>query len=386
MQTLIKNRTPSVEADQPANNTEPGGQISPGLLSRVFRSGNLVATQSTASELVLSEHDRAIINTFETRGYVEDMPDLSEAALDETRTTHFRYHPSDQPARNEDNPSPATELTEWQGLEALLTFLDESTAYYHSLPEPTAEQKKLAEEATTMRTKLSFLGEKELEEATRGIALVWKNYLAEDTNRQICVPIGTIRTHEPEAQRKSNEYLFERIIDEFTDAELAQYGQRIVIDPEHIKSKPEDTRIILLDDWTISGIQLNSGVRKVSQALDPKYKQRIEINLLVATEEQIRREREWQGKGLPLKAYYRANERPDHVPAPFRTSCPLVTGIHSSVDIGFEETIFKIVADRNRHLDSQHLLTAPPLTNIERQYKDAPPRYTVSDKGTLQRL
>lgn len=233
---------------------------------------------------------------------------------------------------------------------------------------------KYADDARSIRDKLTFIGEKEYKKAAAGIAANWKAVLEADANLQICVIAGEIAKLKDKKtkdktiygnQIKSDEYLLEAILANFSEEDWEKYGGRVLVDRDDIAQAPkEHLRVVLLDDWTISGWQL----RKVYISLIgqyPEIRKQIEVQLITANKQRIEQGLavDWlyTGEKLPVKAYYSAHysktaARGAHI-----------TGSHSTSDFDFEVTIARMVK-RARSLSMEDVCM-PPGTNIVRPYR-----------------
>ena len=100
---------------------------------------------------------------------------------------------------------------------------------------------KYAVDAQFMRENLTFIGEKEYKEAVAGIAANWKALLEADAKLQICVIAGEIAKSKNsqgkmiyDNQIKSDEYLLDNILANFTEEDWEKYGGRILVDRDDI--------------------------------------------------------------------------------------------------------------------------------------------------------
>ena len=233
---------------------------------------------------------------------------------------------------------------------------------------------KYADDARSIRDKLTFIGEKEYKKAAAGIAANWKAVMEADADLQICVIAGEIAKLKDKKtddktiygnQIKSDEYLLEAILANFSEEDWEKYGGRVLVDRDDIAQAPkEHLRVVLLDDWTISGWQL----RKVYISLIgqyPEIRKQIEVQLITANKQRIEQGLavDWlyTGEKLPVKAYYSAHysktaARGAHI-----------TGSHSTSDFDFEVTIARMVK-RARSLSMEDVCM-PPGTNIVRPYR-----------------
>lgn len=65
--------------------------------------------------------------------------------------------------------------------------------------------------------------------------------------------------------------LLDTVIKHFSDKELTAWKGRLVTDPSELTVKPKDASIILLDDWSISGAQLEYWAQKLIDKY-PRYR------------------------------------------------------------------------------------------------------------------
>ena len=233
---------------------------------------------------------------------------------------------------------------------------------------------KYADDARSIRDKLTFIGEKEYKKAAAGIAANWKAVMEADANLQICVIAGEIAKLKDKKtddetiygnQIKSDEYLLEAILANFSEEDWEKYGGRVLVDRDDIAQAPkEHLRVVLLDDWTISGWQL----RKVYISLVgqyPEIRRQIEVQLITASRQRIEQglSVDWlyTGEKLPVKAYYSAHYSGMAVRGAH------ITGSHSTSDFDFEVTIARMVK-RAGDLGMEDACM-PPGTNIVRPYR-----------------
>lgn len=288
------------------------------------------------------------------------------------------------------------EMSEHDALKATYQFFEamayvEEKQYQDDINEYGEEEVTPREEFTTfgddMRKHLTFIGEKELQEASAGLADYWKALLESNPNQQLYIPIGEIikstfdEALDKASMVKSDKYVFDHIMAHFSEEERTKYANRLVTEQSAITvDDPESLRIILLDDWAISGSQLVTATDTLRMDL-PQFASRIEVNLIVATEDQIThglaRTRNDTLPGmatapLPVRAYFKS-----HHTDFLRNRKAYITGAHSSVDYGFSEEIeesLKSLWFRETHgalklPDS--LRSTPPLMNIVRPYRQS---------------
>ncbi|MEO5949040.1 MAG: hypothetical protein ABIP74_01430 [Candidatus Saccharimonas sp.] len=242
--------------------------------------------------------------------------------------------------------------------------LDEYDTWLQQISNGGGELRELAE---SLRTKLTFIGEKEYEEATRGIAEYWKTLLEVKPDMQLYILKGAISSP---GFVKSDEYMLDRILAHFSDVELQDYAKRIVVrDSDIIDDSPEHLRVVLLDDWTISGSQLRGAAHEFID-MHPDSQRCLEIQLIAASKERIALGLEEvtgkqvidgvgdEGISIPVKAYFMAHNAPEAYDA----RSAHITGTHSSVDFGFGTLLESL-------LKNAGLPNLPPLVNIVRPYR-----------------
>jgi len=145
-----------------------------------------------------------------------------------------------------------------------------------------------------IRNHLNYVGEPELMEAAHGIATYWKHRLDTHLDKALFVMLGEIGNMEradyaaPEGKIKSDEYFMELIMREFSDDELTQYADRLLIDEGELVNLPkENVDIIMLDDWTSSGIEI-AEQQQCFLRRHPDLRDHIEVQLAIANEERLK--------------------------------------------------------------------------------------------------
>jgi hypothetical protein len=165
-----------------------------------------------------------------------------------------------------------------------------------------------------IRNHLNYVGEPELMEAAHGIATYWKHRLDTHLDKALFVMLGEIGNMEradyaaPEGKIKSDEYFMELIMREFSDDELTQYADRLLIDEGELVNLPkENVDIIMLDDWTSSGIEI-AEQQQCFLRRHPDLRDHIEVQLAIANEERLKVGfRMNGGQYVPVRSYYSAN-------------------------------------------------------------------------------
>lgn len=256
-------------------------------------------------------------------------------------------------------------VTEHEGLLQLDEFLVRA-----------AESKYLDDEvrarAAEMRGALTFIGETEYAEAATGIATQWKRDLDAHPAMKIVAVTGEIEgashRYEDDARYyKSDDYLLDRILAHFSDEELLHYRGRLLTEESLGDiAQTGDTQVVLLDDWTISGMQLLAARERLVQQ-HAALANCIEVQLIVASEERLRDGLVVRGawgmpnSTLPVRAYYCAHNAKHTV-----TNGAYVTGSHSSVDFNFAYALSEMEKQMRAEDESVEM---PALARIARPYR-----------------
>lgn len=279
--------------------------------------------------------DEQIIEAFETGHCVRVPETLRNMANDRTRSNEVtclfsKYQDSEGYDNSRRNSNKKT-ITEQRGLRQLLNYLENES-----------HRKGRSEVYVDTADNLTFIGEKEYAEASRGIALYWKSYL--DKNPESQLYVETPVTGSNRRRIKSDVYMLDRILAHFTDEEMKQYKGRLVVsDTSLLQKDSAKLKVVLIDDWTISGTQIRSGYREFA-GKNPELAECLEIQLIVASSDRIAR-------GLENLSYTMDNARVGDENVPIVTRAYFVahradetyssangariSGSHSSVDFGF---------------------------------------------------
>ena len=214
--------------------------------------------------------------------------------------------------------------------------------------------------------KLTFIGEKEYQLAAETIAELLKSRLRNNPDLLVYTVVGEIDSQ----MIKSDSWLLENILSKFSDAELKEFGDRIITQGSEIPdgTLPQNLQVILLDDWSISGMQIRQAIGGIAEKLSPEYLSCIEIQLIAASKKHIKEgarvfDRSGTQYPIPVRAVYRAHE------ASLATYGARITGYHSSVDFDFENTVDDIALGLIEGYRGERQITMPPLTNIVRPYR-----------------
>lgn len=311
----------------------------------------------------------------ETKRFVREAPLFTDQVADTSRTNELQHVGIARPLGQDGvewHTGKITTMTEHVALKGLREFLTDFSQSRHKDRSYAGGRPMLRDVARSMLDKLTFIGKPEYDEAAEGFAELWKQFLDADSKHQICVLTKISKGD----YIKSDRFLFEEILKHFSPEEIEKYEHRITTELEDITAKPDDTRVILLDDWTISGSQIKQAYNLIENSpLTNAFKDSIEVNLLVSSRERIKKgfhhDRDtvnpFDDVKVPLRAYFVAHEAP--ATSEYGSH---ITGFHSSVDFDFENTIGEMVRVLNGGSnwgDEKHVM--PPLTNVPRAYRNA---------------
>lgn len=279
---------------------------------------------------------------------------------DKSRTNAIEYATSSMSLGTDTHTAsiPKRQITEHEGLTELADWLRGKAA-----------ESMTRADGVSLYENLTYIGEKEYQEAVSGLAAYWKLMMDKNPALQLYIVGDDIEVRDYEYY-KSTDYLLDRILACFTDDELEHYKGRLLLrESDIVNDDPQSLRAILIDDWTISGSQLREKAISFISS-HPGSFACLEVNLLAASKERI-------ALGLEdINAYPSNDTVPlEHISVPVRSyymahDAPLVqhdsargvhiTGSHSSVDFGFELQLEQM-RDYGSHL--------PPPANIVRPYR-----------------
>lgn len=324
--------------------------------------GNIII-DPTANEV--SVEAESIVARLETDHVVKQAPKLSEQMLQTDRDNLLTYLPGQKhsygtTASKQEYQYQREEITEAKALQNLYSFLNDV-----SQDENLSQQKR--DTAASMIENLSFIGKKEYLEATKGIATYWKELLEANPDLQIYAVAGEIaKSYIEDGVTKSDEYILDNILAQFSDEELQKYAGRLVLRERSVTAeKSENLRVVLLDDWTISGAQLSNARRRFLNN-NPDFEKSVEVQLLVAGEQRIK-----NGLSVPKTDYTRDTSMPvrAYYLAPADSTSEYgarISGFHSAVDFDFEDTLEFMV---NAKADNNDTASMPAPANIVRPYR-----------------
>ena len=257
---------------------------------------------------------------------VKTLPTLEEMARQQERTNEVAYVVGRAAlGAKAMNDYPARTTTEGELIKSFLS----DTQYFSGG----------SSKARTLPDEISFIGGKELKEAAGGIADYWKERLGRNPDEQLYVVTGELARIDADynfavGAVKSDEYLMEEIIQNFSEEELAELSGRLLTSRDQI---PNNCTVIFLDDWTVSGTEMYEQYAKfVTDNLSRNLASKIEIQLAVASQRRICTGFDIGGTQLSLvtRAYFAAHD----------ANClneVYTTGAHSS-DLSIARTMERI--------------------------------------------
>lgn len=307
----------------------------------------MISAQTNKANFYTTEH-------IKEDGFVAKPPLLSEIGDDDTRNMPFLWC-----VRGGGQPEYAT-MTEADGVSQLTNFLSEFVRGFdekiaglrkgqelrigHVAP---SKVRSLREQAESMLESLTFIGWPEYQEAVQGIGAYWRSLLEDNPDLQICVPsaVAELSRYKKWGTRKSDESLFEDVLLSFTDEELEQLGDRVVRRLDDISHNAANVKVVLLDDWVISGDQMRDTykhiIKKHPKGARVAQVDNVEAHLIVAQRQRIRQglllDPYKPSKGsIPIKAYYEAHKAQAKTD---RGSGSHISGQHSAVNYDFYEPL-----------------------------------------------
>ncbi len=287
---------------------------------------------------------------------VRAAPVFADQVQDDSRTNAIEYIAGTNSAYDTTaHEFEGTTVTEHESLQGLQTFLQNTIAASNIDPHTIGL-------AISMLENLTYIGEKEYDEATKALASTWAEQLKNNPAAQICV----IAERGDDTFVKSGAFLRENVLKNISDDDLESLSGRLLFDPADLTAEVDNAEIVLLDDWIISGTQLGAMAMTTAIA-NPKYVDRIRIQVVAATDEiahqgipalETEYSKPFKGKPIPVAAYYAAHAV-DRRYAP--RSGAHITGSHCSVDYDFNHPL--------TYMSDEMGVPMPPTTNIIRPYR-----------------
>lgn len=376
------------DEESPFNPSRINGDIAKAALhSQIRANASYVEARSYQSYAISREKkidSVDIARAMNLEHTVKEAPRFKDQVNDATRTNTIT-------AKKIRNEADDIELTEHEALVDLDSYLlDVIDARF--APDDNGESADFDEVAKDMRESLTFIGEKELTEACAGLAEYWKSILSQDNDTQLFIATGYVRRHHKK-QYKSDDYITDRILAHFSDEELSQWASRLVVRYDDINVTPDKLRTILVDDWAISGGQMEAVTLSLAK-LDPSILPTLEHHAIAASDERIATGLRINSIGtdadpirdaIPVYVYYRAN------PSTIQTERGIITGAHSSVDFGFYDEMALISGAAQEDLERndisqderdrfQRLARPPLLADVRQLYRLKGVQYNQKDR------
>jgi|GEM_PF-6560243 len=363
----------------PERDPHTRAKIGQGTLELVYhRLGNII---TNPLEDDVDAEDREIAWRLEIDHVVKNAPYLKDQVGDVTRINSVDFVEGMQQglgtlAHTKQEEESIAHVSEYEALNNLWEFLAEAQ-------DDTALDTRLRGLIQGIKNEISFIGEKELEDAARGLALYWKDRMDKNPRKPLVIlPIDQDLSpngfNGEGAMTKSSTYLLDKVLGYFSDADIQKYHKQLRFGFEGMgRSALKNARVIILDDWSLSGRQLKGARSRLIEQYPQLGLGGLEINLVAASQELIHIGLEGDGDGFhaslphdaprtPVRAYYMTRS-----PESFTHTSPggFVTGAHSATDYALENVLGAVV---NRHAEDEPptiLSTMPPLTNIVRPYR-----------------
>ena len=342
--------------------------IDPRMLSLASLVGARNRHPSTRLDQIPTE---SVLDDFERNRYALDAPTLDEQCLDTSRTGTFSYT-----MEAPDSSVHSLEKTELSALRELRYFLEigASTLQQRDLTR-THDTQELLDTVASIKDRLTFIGNPEFQRATTILGAYWSKFLASDPLNKVFVVTGISNSDKYPNQIKSDQHLFNAIDERygFTSPE-SPYGGRLTNGIEGLESAdPEHTKIVLLDDWALSGTQVS---REYFSIIDSpgarRFSNRIEANFIAASDRRIRLGIDVSRQGtyktgnevvrLPVMSVYQAHTALVDTP---RSSGTHITGLHSSANFGFSFPLDTVCRNQRK---SPSALPLPSLARVTRSY------------------
>ncbi len=355
---------------EPFNGSDQLGPetIDPQMLSLAALVGARNRHPTSRLDNIISEK---VLDDFERIHYAFVAPTLDEQCLDVDRTTSFDYM-----IETQDSSALSRKRTELFGLRELRYFL-EVGAFNLSKRDPSKshDTQQLLDTVTSIRDRLTFIGDPEFQKATMVLGAYWKKYLSQDPLNQIFVVTGISNSDKYPNQIKSDKYLFDAIDRqyEFT-THGSPYEDRLSNGVDKLETAdPKHTKIILLDDWALSGGQISREYFSITD--NPKarrFSDSVEANFIAASDRRISLGIDVSRPGkykagnetarLPVRSVFQAHQALVDTP---ESSGTHITGLHSSANFGFSFPLDTVYRHQRRSVSA---LPLPSLAQIIRNY------------------
>jgi hypothetical protein len=299
------------------------------------------------------------------QGYVKKPTRIQDQILEITRTAPFKFN--GLKPHMESNGLGEKETTEIDGLRDLRAFLRNFLQNAPQIDNTYGQRTESKKIAKGILDDLTFIGASEFQEATSGLAFYWRDYLDADPENKICVITNISDSEKYKGKRKSDAHLKTKILDHYTHHDLVAIGDRLVFDVESLgDAVPEKTKIILLDDWALSGRQMFRVLKNLydNPAAD-NFHDSIEANFVIATGDRLKHGLSDPDKKIKdvikTKAIFKA------YPSASAKYGARITGLHCTTNFDFGDDIWKL-SDLLNKAGADHT-EIPALASVVREYK-----------------
>jgi hypothetical protein len=286
-----------------------------------------------------------------------------------------------------------TVTTEYDAANELGKVLED---YTHGEEPDSSDVKVTAEQLLQHH---NFIGLRELDGACQAVGKDWQDYLQQNPDAQICLVPGTSHTG---SSKGSDSLILEKVLETM---DMPALKGRLVTSIDQVTATPANTRVIFLDDWILSGEQATRifGHFVQDEKVHP-YLERLEINLVAATEEMLEQgftplinddslfsESELAPikQRIPVKACYRIQTSSlprgysyDHTPLHVR-----ISGVHSIPVASFEDVHAMLpkpdpVTDQGSNTPGEVGTPVLALDNLLSYTRDYPLTTALYDQGS----
>jgi hypothetical protein len=181
-------------------------------------------------------------------------------------------------------------------------------------------------QAQILGTELRFIGHGEFMQGIESLAQHWLQKLQLSETGELAVVVE---------EDSSSAYVYTRVIERLQELDIDAADNVLAfsanLNPRGLAELADrfgSSGVILVDDWVISGQQIQENESVLKDFFDPE---KIEINLICATDKFLS---EGDSRGLPRLSQY---VRP--YTEPMGTAQPSITGSHCHTDFGFSNEI-----------------------------------------------
>lgn len=312
---------------------------------------------------------REITQRLETQGYVRQAPKFADQLEDESREeVRFQFDDqtfSDAPG---DRGRHIFQTNESRGIRQLSGFLADfiSKSARHLGKAGFAVNRDAAK---SIRNNLTYIGGKELDEGSSGIAQYWHDYLLQDETNTLCIVTASSLGKERKERDRggSDDFIRDKILESMAKAGApASLADRIITNPRQLNGDPKKVKVVFVDDWVVSGAQMRKKIFDAQSLIDGRYHDTLEVNTLTAPPHFISDGLTVGSASIPVRAYYRAHKA--SAEASEGVKCH-ITGTHSTVNFGFSVQIERMKKLSNQILgQGQRPVRMPAVASVYRPY------------------